>query len=325
MPARVEALSALMQGFSRCMPGVFPSLAEAFTSYENTRTYPRYFMSPSYLTYDGGYYSAVVNNCLVLVRRKWLHGNPILYAVLPPISSTGNSAEEQTVIRELLQLGIGFRLSEEDLKHYCTFPAEVIRRPEVDEYVYDVNEVYKKEGGRFAGIRLACNRAMRVPLTHTSSQLSVFDPVSQDVTTLADDWEEDRNRFSGQKKLAAAGINNECTALLLYNADRLTAYRLADRVTKSWAVGFAHAWLPDSAYATPSLFVHWADCASWAEQGVTYYNFGRDGKIKGLRQQKETLRPCKILQISHLTPTCPVTAEEWKASQPNNLKAIYTT
>lgn len=282
-------------------------------------------MSPSYLAHERSYYYGTINDCTVVLKRKWLH-NPVLYAVLPPIGESRKMELES--MSELLSLGVRIKISEEDLEIYGTFPGSAPTPQRGNsEFIYNTTEVCLKQGRKFSNIRLAVNQASRLQEAGVLDEEFIFNlrnsPVAaSSVAQVAEEWVRQRKKFTGQIHQADAAVSGGASASLIYIDGAPVAYRISEQAAPSWIIGAAHAWSPCT-FKYNSYYIHWLDCNSWDSVAPnSFYNFGSAVGDKGLAQHKEDLGPCKKLQIFDLKPKAPVTAAEWKAAVPSTARRM---
>lgn len=337
--SRTEELQALLSGFTRCGPVPAPAVQHAIALYAARRTYPRYYLSPSYLAHNGAYWAGVVHGCVVLLKRKWVMGRPVLYAVLPPMSISPyvEVLTERQAARNLLDLGIGIKYGEEDLEHALIPGTPVLQRGNT-EYIYDLREVEECSGRKYARVRSARNAFRRLVDTDNLQLFSAntgHSIIQKDIIDLTTEWTSTRKRWSGAVKQAEAALAGESNVSVFYEGKgepfgkRLIAYSLSERITPSWYIGALSLRTPspDLDFLRCSDVVFWHDAiiavaysgaALYPGDMPLYYNFGSAVSSPGLTAHKEELGPIKKLQIYDVKPKVPVTAEEWKAAIPGD-------
>jgi hypothetical protein len=336
---RTANLQALLRGFTRCGPVMAPPVRQAIAAYATRRTWPRYMASPSYLAHDSSHWWGTVGGCVVILKRKWVMGYPVLHAVLPPMSLPGDDRSlmsEMEATDKLLSLGIGVKYSEEDVVDYipdfgCFLGKPVAQKGNV-EYIYDLRGVAAAEGKQYARLRAAINAYRRTAEIDSLESWGGLLPSGQyvraSIVEITDAWAIGRpKQWAGAMRQACAAIAGDATCSLFREHGTATAYSLSEKVTDSWYIGALalRSYSPDIDFARCGDMVFWQDAhsvvayaraAQWPVTTTLYYNFGSAVNSKGLTAHKEELGPCKRLQIYDVKPAQPVTAEEWKAAVP---------
>lgn len=328
---RADDLKSLLAGFRKCGP-VYPDEWHAvIAAYAARRKYPRYYMSPSFLAHDGSYWWGRVENCLVILKRKWVMGRPVLYAVLPPMHypDYGPSAEFLCGMR-LLALGIGIKVSDEDIENIVPFVTPPIAQVGNFEYVYDLREVAAAQGPRFKRIRTARNKldVRGNGLTMMTVPINDLGNIKTEICELTKQWTIRRGgRWKSAWKHTNAVLAGAEDISLIYEDGSLCAYSVIERICPNWYVGTMSfcSYAPDLRFKQASYALFWMDAAYAEGSGVflgddpgkpLYLNFGSAVGVQGLVAHKEGLGPCGTLQIYDLKPVHPVTAEEWKYAVP---------
>lgn len=328
---RADDLKALLADFRKCGP-VYPDEWHAvIAAYAARRNFPRYYLSPSFLAHDGSYWWGRVENCLVILKRKWVMGRPVLYAVMPPMHypDYGPSVEFLCGMR-LLALGIGIKVSDEDVANLVPFVTPPVPQVGNFEYVYDLREVAAAQGPKFNRIRTARNRGTALVSILDADYTPVRSLLGtrEEIRELTAKWiQRRRGRWNTAWKHAHTALEGTGDVALLYEDKKLSAYSVTERIANNWYIGTLSfsSYAPELRFKQASYYLFWM-AAAYIEGGGTflgddpnkplYLNFGSAVGVAGLAAHKEGLGPCNTLQIYDLKPQHPVTAEEWKYAVP---------
>jgi len=145
-------------------PSDFSSLKkvdeDSFSAFRDFYAYKRldkpiFFHSVLEMIGLGGFYYAVIGDCLVVFRVKKMYGNVSCIVYFSPISLTNDVNVEQVVFASLLRAGFSLRLTESEIKRLSVNPSVLNLKADTfqDDYIYDLNKVIEMQGSDFHDIR----------------------------------------------------------------------------------------------------------------------------------------------------------------------------
>jgi hypothetical protein len=295
-------------------PSDAPRLHAAYTAYGGP---PRFWLSPSYLAHDKANRIGTLGSCLVVLRAKVLHGNPVLYLLVPPL---GPGAAD--LIEHLRQLGVGAKLCHHDLQ---LLPRALAAEAKPDkgnvEWVYTAGPMRTGRAGRRernAVNKLARLREQGLAYVRTGDRLPRHDTLA--ATALAKRWQQQVRRHQAEGRIvgayeALAGQGTQHCQLLMDQQDgRVVAYSLTEEIAANQVAIVArlrdYAWL---LHSDPLLGLHCRDLDHW--HPGTQLTIGSAVGSKSLAAHKEKL-PGEVqsLQLYHLPPARKVALAEWQAA-----------
>ena len=286
------------------------------------RTVPRYFLSPVYLAHDPAHFLQERDGCLVVLRSRMYMGQPVLYAVLPPISLSGDLGVEMYVMMDLLEHGIGIRLSDEDIDIYRPGYAyyfediakwKFVPKHEADEYVYRCGDYLSLDGDRFKHERRTMHIADREKVGYTRER-HVGDYVQR---TFAD-WYAKRGVAKSQGRILRAWNELDRPGSFILQVPGV-GFSMNEPISdKGFIVPLRLREYDSHLLPRPTSYMHIVDMCYWAELfgPDALMNYGGAVGVKGLKEAKESLRPHRLLRIYHVQPTYKLTADEWREVRP---------
>src|SRR5258705_536050 len=125
----MNTLPSFVKQFKRITPKTISTLLPFYST--RLDLLPHYFMSPV-LLFSYCFYYAVIDNCLLLLKREWISGYPIIYLLVPPMSMTGDITAEQYLLKHCLSLGISSRIYDDISWMKSAESADLVG----EEYIY---------------------------------------------------------------------------------------------------------------------------------------------------------------------------------------------
>lgn len=131
----LDATRRLLDGFRRVHFSDYPVLSRYFGLLRK----PRYFCSTTVLA-TNPFYIKIVDDCLLVLKRQWISGYPIVYLIQPPISLAQDRKRERQVVDEFAAISIPTRMTDDDASNLGV-PISELTAKGVD-YIYDMVNAY---------------------------------------------------------------------------------------------------------------------------------------------------------------------------------------
>lgn len=314
-----------------------------YEAFARTHTFPRHFQSPLHLLQGGKEFCwTIVEECLVIVKRRTMMGNRVLYLLLPPMHLEGNAAIEKRVLEEYRTHGLKAVLSEEDLGRYDYQPGRDAD-PDDDnaEFIYRAGDLVALEGSEWKHER-QCSRKLTDALAGGSLTLYAHEPgrdgalpaqVRQACHAVTSTWrKQKREREATVGNVHAFLRHYDDLAHSVYPAvlQALTtgegtpvAYTIGEQIGPAWAALTVryHDYEQEAAlFGDAARTLHLLDGRAWAERlgPDALLNLGAARKTRGpgMLLAKEKLHPTATIPLFKLTAHQPVSDEVWKATEP---------
>jgi hypothetical protein len=123
---------------------------------------PRFYQSPTVLAGGGAQYrAAFIEDCLVILKWKRFYAQKVAYAILPPMSRTGDVGDERRAVRTLIESGFHVMLVSHDAARYDIPLDDLEPVPWNTEYIYLARDLAELKGKDWAHLRVVRNRAER--------------------------------------------------------------------------------------------------------------------------------------------------------------------
>jgi len=302
-----------LSGVQKVSPECFDLFAPFYAQRARLYVYPVYYQSVLQMVMADGFYWKVYNNnghkTLAIFKRSSIMGNYSVMLHIAPISLTGNRDDEITVIQEARRAGCSLKVCQEDMRRYgipgkiCTPIAGNV------EYIYNANEIYKCQGGKYHGFRKAMRRVTKLAtFEHTMG-------LHRDMAELIYAW--DKHNHATRDKAQQSSQSPHFRRLLsvqnqprvhIHNIvvdKRLECSSVIEQLSPKHWVFVMGARNYDSPLNDVNTAMHWLDCeiAHNTTLPIVYANMGAALGIEGLEAAKEKLRPCAHQQIYKLAPS----------------------
>lgn len=336
---RLKAFKDIMARFQPVTLVSAAAFAPYYAAFARTRICPRYFQSPTFLSYEGRvYYWAIIEDCLVIIKKRVTMGTAMIYLVLPPMHLTGDVAAEKRVLEGLATFYIRAKLSKEDLSLYGYTSADVDLDKNNTEFIYQAgNPIEPGKHGRHGRVML--NQYERLLQAGELEQLEYYKggPARPSIAALnqmlflARRWELER-RIGGQVKLAQCiaqaimGHTESGRLLAIGHGAHLIGYSYTERVAPGRGIIAARLRnYEDKTLSDPTLLMHALDRAYYSSNGDAKFllNIGswQSGKnFKGLQAAKEKLKPVARLQIYTTRVEGRITIGDYRSIQPPKIE-----
>lgn len=306
-------LPALVSGFRPVLPGYEGSLARWLAGYHRE---PRYFLSPTYLGAEPGVYSwGVVDGCLCLLKRRQFMNNPVMHLVVPPIHCDGDTVVELAVMHRWLGLGVGVKVSEDDVGHYG-LPDDVGWDASQAEYLYRADDSVWPPGKAGKPIRKALHRANRELSMTPAGPADVEEAVA-----LAKRWYQQLGRGRSAQRLVRRWFEGlvvpgvERKGVVVRHNGLVVGLVLSELIAPGVVVATSqHHDYQSFPPVNAGLLLHAAASRLWP--GAVINKGGVGLGTPGLGVHKERLHPARVLRIGTLRPADPVTLEVFREAQP---------
>lgn len=291
---------------------------------------PRYFLSPGYLAAQPKVFTwGIVDGCLVLLKRRYIVGNRVMYLVMPPLHPAGDSDAERHVIDEFRALHVGTMLSAEDRDRYEYAPGEVKLDSRWPEFSYSSAPWWDVSGRQNKNVRSAINTAIRL---HEAGTIRVIDgPMGYtwNLEDLARRWHAQRHLDTHQARLvrtlqdhALRGPLRRCANVIVDSDRRVVAHSLTEEIVPGQVIVVSrirdYEW---QGHPDPVLLLHAMDCRYWqrANGGEPVVLTSGSARTEGLTGHKTKLRPAWITPVGRLTTERQLTREEYDAATPGGV------
>lgn len=300
---------------------------------------PRYYQSIVALSSRREYLHTYYRDCLLVLKKKWIMGKPVLYLLLPPVHKHRDLRIEGEVLAELRGLGIGARLTDEDIDAYGIDRADA--RLDSVEWLYRAGDWRKAAlcGYRLRRDRNKINQAER---TKYGGGMSVKAYGAGDTSfsvaagvALAQAWgEQKKDRVeAGKSDNARRSFRNErvphafwdvhtSPVGILTRAHVLTCvhhkqagFSYTESVAGGVVIILRLRNYDCTCMPTIGVYMHHLDLNFWSLAATpdTIVTYG-GGTSESGEAHKKSLHPIGHLDIYAVRGMRPITAEEWKSS-----------
>ncbi len=272
---------------------------------------PRFWRSVSYLSASSANVIGTHLGCTVVLRRKILHGHPMLYFLFPPIGPTQTSRK---VLAEYAKVGISVKVSDYDIIQYKLG----FHKKDNEEHFYQGAE-NPPEGKVGKHLRYGLNRLARfaeegkikLVATQTLSATEL-----QACLTCAKKWYAQRKGVRGTEHVirAFAALQTKKNAHIVYD-DRhnVIALSLTESIGEHAAI-IVRLRDYESELATGLIGgLHALDCRVWKDSLLT---IGSAVGVTGLEHHKEALGVSQQCMIYKTILKKKITLEEYKEAWP---------
>lgn len=277
---------------------------------------PRWWQSPAALAASGSDHRALVTadgDVLTVVKWRRFYAQVVGYAVLPPVSLSGDRQAVADTVDWLQAGGFGVRVLGADFAHLAAQPLA-----DQEEYIYRVGDLAQLAGRDWHGLRSLRNQVGRRPdVTHATDT----GPADGAMRALAHRWSLQRGKGGTlARHLDWVGWSPDTLTTQLLVDGQLVAFSVAERVAPGQAVltyrvrDYEATTLSDPI----GLVAHYEAMALAEAWGIdTLLTSGaavRGGD--GLAQHKARLRPHMVMAAYLLPPARPLTADDWSGVDP---------
>lgn len=282
--------------------------------YHRARGAPRFFAARTYLS-AVGIHAATIDECVCVLKRRWIMGQGITDLVLPPMSIHGDTATERRIVRDCLALGVGVRVTRDDARALDL--ADTAIRWGHAEYIYtasDQSTRRTRERHRYAIRTYEAGLWEHAPI-----------PTPEAADDLVTRWAEQNDKPRRSVRAAirawiAADAPGTCHAIT--NADgRLDALHLCEDLPGGAAA--ATVGIHDRRCGLPDTAAYLHDLEMQAHTPGTRVNTGAAIRGPGHVAFKERLHPTTHLVVGRAVPTHPIARDEWIAAKPGTAPTLF--
>lgn len=287
------------QGFRGVLPEDYnTTFSSYFERFFERRKWPRHYQSSLVLSiHPNQFLWGIVDDCLCVVKRKMYMINPVLYLILPPIHSDGDTDTERRVIEKFASYGVGTKLSEED---QAILKLDGVLEKGNAEYIYESTHVFT--GGVYSRHR---NCMSKVRKQQADGQLNLDNRTvlskSEQVQLigLTNQWKSDRLNLQGLDRFITNF--NEYTScgmvqIISLPDGSLHGYSITELTgPKQGCIPMRLHDYQKRVTTDANVVLHCLDLLSRPEG--TLLNIGAGVGVKGLDEAKQHLKPVKVLQI----------------------------
>lgn len=301
----------LLEGFRPICPGDFILLQNLYSSVSGP---PRFWRATSYLAANSANLIGQRRGCTILVRRKVLHGHPVVYLLVPPMGPIGVAKD---VLHEYLDAGIGAKVTVHDVHLY---DAPVISHTTNKEFVYR-GGLPVPAGAAGKDLRYGLNRLTRL---RAEGHLTLISSNTIDAKTLygcvdlAKRWYRQRRGVTGTDKIiaswAAAPRSDWQFIHCLCNAQgNVVALSLTERIGfRQTAIIVRIRDFEDPLSTGMIGALHALDCAAF-DGDLT---IGSAVGVAGLGKHKDSLGATNVVQIHDAVTSHKLTMDEYRQHSP---------
>ncbi|MBQ2189057.1 MAG: hypothetical protein II401_10950 [Bacteroidales bacterium] len=274
--------------------------------------YPVFYQSVTQMIMSGGFFYKIfgsgTHRTLAVFKRANIMGNYSCILHIAPISLSGDKADEIAVIKEARKQGFSVKLCPEDLRRYG-IPMNLCEPIAGNlEYVYNVNECYAMEGGKFHGFRKQVRK-----VTRQEGYRHVFG-ANDDIDGILRVWDEHNHNTREKSQQGTQTLHwkrikgvkdSRMIVHSVYIDDIIEGFSVIEKLSdKNWALVMGTRNY-DSKLNDINRCMHYLDCeiAHVSDSVTVYANIGAAIGIEGLDFEKEKLHPCAHLQIYRFKPT----------------------
>jgi len=271
-------------------------------------TTPRFYQSPTVLAGGGSQYrAAFVEGCLAILKWKQFYSQLVAYAFLPPMSPTGDAADERRALAELRARGFGVMLTAEDGRRLDVPASDLEPVPWNTEYIYRASHLARLEGGDWAKLRTYRNRAHRDGYRCEDSPAASTG--NEDILRLTKDWVAYRRKGGAMTGyIRALGWWPATRVFRMYDRDGgLAAFSYTEDLGPAGTVitGRLRDYARTLIHDPMQLIAHHEALWELENRGDRLMNLGAADPVggPGLRYHKIALNPVSTQQIYRLAAT----------------------
>lgn len=118
----------------------------------------RFYKSLMYLTQSKKFIYTIYKNCLVVLKRGHIMNNKYVYLMFPPVDRSGDINRSKSLLRELTELGIKTKISDQDIQTYGINSKNVSIDKGNDEFVYHTKNILEMRGKSWGRVRSYINK-----------------------------------------------------------------------------------------------------------------------------------------------------------------------
>lgn len=308
--------------------------APFFFSFSKGRKYPRFYQSMlemSQWVQVPQYYYGFIDNCLIILKKRYIH-TPVLKLMLPPISLNNDYKKEKYLIEQFRMIGIGVKLSEEDLEiyDYDLKTNNLIKEDTLNvEFIYNADDYAKMKGKKHKTNRNIINKFNKL-LSDKKIEIGIFSSSDNiwywmnKCNYLYHKWchEKDKNYtlHSAHKVFRKFQNKPNVEVSFSYIMDMKTKQFIIFGINEQ--VGDKHVNIVSrfrrydvDIVEDPTTVLHHWECKYWVDKlgDDVIMNYG-SGVIPGLTKHKKKLKPIKEMQIYDAQPYKSIDKHKWDNS-----------
>lgn len=336
----IEKITEITKNAAACLPSEkIRKHLSVYNLFRSKEAAPRYYQSLIALgCHPKEYLHVYYRDCLLILKRKWVMGNPVLYLMLPPVHKAEGYADpsiESSVMEELRHLGIGARMTEEDIARFGVSRSDTTLAS--SEWLYRAGDMTDLSGGSHAAVRGRINQAKRL-ISENNMSLSVYDHRTDKGLfnvdagiNLARVWGEqkaaavaagkgdnDRKSFKNPGVPPAfAAVRDAGVASLAHvltcPKHGQAGFSYSERVAGGAVIVLRLRNYECTECRDPDIYMHYLDLSYWAEKPDTVLNYG-GGTSESGDEHKRRLKACGEMKIYAVKGYRKMTGDEWKAS-----------
>lgn len=281
---------------------------------ERARNYlfPVFYQSIVQMIAAGGFYYKIFRtsgrSTLAVFKRSSIMGNYSVMLQTAPISLTGDKRDELDIMQTSRRVGISLKVCHEDIRRYG-IPGRLCQPIKGNvEYIYDANECYAAEGGKFHNFRRQRNK-----ITNREGYAHKYG-VTGDIDDLVEKWDrhnhasrngDGRTSQTSDWKNIRRLTHENVHVHSIYVDNSLECFSVIEKLTaRQWVLVMGMRDY-DSPLNDVNVCMHWLDCEMAHDTSIAavYANMGASLGISGLEAAKEKLRPCARTPIYRIAAT----------------------
>lgn len=299
-------------GVKRVDESCFDLFAPFYQQRARQYVYPVFYQSVTQMIAANGFFYKVFQRqgrkTLAIFKRSSIMGNYSVMLHIAPISLTGNRQDELEIMQTARNVGLSLKVSGEDIQRYRI--PRTLCQPIYgnSEYLYNANECYAAQGGKFKGFRRQRTRITK--MAGYQHRLGASD----DIEALVAAWDtHNHEKRSGRERTSCLPDWRNIKRLhhmnlyvhRIYVGETLECFSVIERLADNHWVFVMGMRNPTSELNDVNVCMHWLDCeiAHNDKKIAVYGNLGASLGMAGLSAAKEKLKPCAKQQIFKVAPT----------------------
>jgi len=325
MPSLTDNPRTFLGPVTSVTPGTVALFSPYYQSFATHRKWSRFYMgwlSLAQFPHHFGY--CIVNDCLVILKRRLFGKRHIVYAVVPPMHIHGDLNVEKAVVKELLALGVDVRILDEDIPLLDLAGSKITADKNNVEFIYGAQQMRDGADKNLRYYAAQSRRAVTEGKATVRSVNHLSNAEVSDSERVTDAWKHAHSRLLSLHSFVrkfndfADGNPTKFCASLLYDRAPENRRLVGYSVTTMHAPGMGSIDLRltihgDFAVKRPTQALHALDGMYWTEiQGPNaQLNIGSGVGIKGLTEAKKLLKPLHSAPMLTLRATKPQHEDLW--------------
>lgn len=276
------------------------------------RSAPRFYESPLRILHQPHVFLLKeFENCVCVLKKRQIMGNPVAYLIIPPVSMSGHAGDAGYVVDRFAENNVNALLTEEDLDYMGIHPSDYIPDGKNREYCYTLETLGDRQGVNKKKYRRPLNaiaRAESLGTTQVHTYSSQVPPhVIDAASRLTSRWLKQRGKSAYRQTFfvemfnAVANVRKpgSMAMTVIMHDGRCLGYLIAERVPNGIINNTACVEYDDNPVMEPTLVLLQRNAAWWLNHGLpkkTMVNRGAAVRGTGSVFAKEKMHPDAVIQ-----------------------------